>query len=148
MNNILKRSIASLTAIVSLSLCTVANFANASNTQNVENATIIENSQTTRSYHSLYLTNTKEQLLETIIGPKNITLYAHPTGGSVSLSVYQRHVDDLGNYYYTFVDGYSYDASGYAPSHTVYVSSGTYCVFVRAHSATASNPVTGYANIT
>lgn len=135
-----KRSLAAVMAVASLAVGMVGMSANAATeSTNSVTSTNMTDESLTRSRHDFKLINNAMIPIKSITGAANVSIYAKPTGGSVNVYVY-----DGG----TYVAGYYFDTSSYAPTQNLSIPSGkTYTIYVQSSSASTSNPVTGYINI-
>ncbi len=140
MKNMFKRSLAAVMAVASLAVGMVGMSTNAA-TESANSITSVNmiDEAIAKSRYTFNLINNAMIPVVSITGSKNVDIYAKPTGGSVTVYVYNGG---------TYVTGYYFDTSGYAPTQNLSIPSGkTYTIYVQSSSASANNPVTGYINI-
>lgn len=135
-----KRSLATVMAVTSLAVGMVGMTTNAAteSTNSITSVTMIDEAMA-KSRHNFNLLNNAMLPVVSITGSANVSIYAKPTGGSVTVYVYNGG---------TYVTGYYFDTSGHAPTQNLSIPSGkTYTIYIQSSSASSSNPVTGYINI-
>jgi len=134
MKKLIKRYIASIIAISSLSLCTITNFANATEQTLIEEA--ITSTDNTRVSIPFTLKNVLEKLIASDNGYASVNVYVSYNSDPVNVYVYDSNDYCVASYYF--------DTSGHSSSHSLTIPSGEeYSFYVQSSWANASHTVNG-----